>query len=196
MPSNKEIFFKAVFLEPPRICGKRLLPFSLAHTYFLSYLKNPYIVGGQVTDDDLLSAIFICSLTYSEIKKYLNYPRWFAFSVWVLKWKFRKLDIAHESFRTYLSEYFDVPDHFVPVPNADEEQPPVKEDERTSYSAPWQYHLVHILCREYRFTLDEAWNTGITVARCYYDVWSESTGFDNSLVSVDIGQPLLEKTNG
>ena len=191
MPSNKDIFFKAVFLEPPRICGKRLHPFSLAHEYFLKHLNNPIIVGGSITDDDLLTAIFVCSLTFKELREYFNQPSTFKVGLWFLRWRYRNLAIAHESFAVYLSEYYDVPDHFKPEPKEGEELP-VKE-ERAGYGCPYQYHLMHILCREYSMSIDEAWNTSLTTARCYYDVWSESTGFDDSCVPVDVGQPLLEK---
>jgi hypothetical protein len=194
MPSNREIFFKAVFVEPPQICGRKLLPYSLAQDYFLRNIGNPYVVGGQLNEEALLVAIFVCSLTYKQIRKYVYDPHWFRAGLWFLKWKFRKLSIASESFQAYFQEYNDIPEHFDHVPSDDEENMPVKADDRSEYGGPWQYHLVHILCREYGLSIDDAWDTGITTARCYYDIWAESTGMDDTIVPVSIGQPLLEKS--
>jgi hypothetical protein len=194
MPTNKDIFFKAIFLEPPRICGKRLMPFSVAHDYFLSHLGNPYMVGGKVTSEHLLNAILVCSMTYKEIKAHLNNPSRIKAWLWFLNWRFRNLDIAHESFMVYLSEHYDVPDHFEPYDVSDFDDFAKPPEAPQKYGGPYQYHLVHIMCREYGLSLDDAWNTGLTTARCYYDIWSESTGYDNTIVPVDVGQPLLEKT--
>jgi len=186
MATNREIFFNAVFVEPPKICGKKLKPYSLAHDYFLRYLKNPLVVGGETSDEDLLNAIFVCSLSYRQLKRFLNYPKRFMAMLWFLRWRIKDLEIARKSFRLYIGEYFEIPDHFTPYapvsPDAALFATEAKEKGKP-YAAPWQYHLVHTLCFCYGCSLDEAWNTPVTTARCYHDVWSESTGLDNSLVS-------------
>lgn len=171
MAENREIFFKASFIRPPKICNRQLQPFSLCHEYFLSYIGNPYLVGGKVTTDDLLSAILVCSKTYNELKTHLYYPVSFLNRLWFLRWKYRNLDIAHESFKTYMDDYFDTPDHFRKM--SDDVEIPDR------YKAPWEYHAVRVLCEVYNMTVDEAWNTSINLARCYYDTWAESNGDDS-----------------
>jgi len=167
--ANRDTFFKAVFVEPPRICGKRLRPFSLAHEYFLEHTGNSALCRGAIDADSLLTAIFVCSLTYSELKRHINSPRMFRLGLWYLKWRFRNLDIAAESFLSYVDEYIDVPDHW-------------SEDREDSYSAPWQWHMVTVLCDRFNCTLNEAWDTPVSFARCAYDTFNESKG-DKSIVS-------------
>lgn len=194
MLSNREIFFKAVFLGPPLLCGKRLRPFSIAHEYFLKRLKSPYVVGGECAKDDLLLAIHVCSLTYGELKSALNDGKHSVSKLWCLLWSLRSLETAEESFRLYLMEHYDVPDHFEKVENLPSDISSLAPEtaKKESYAAPFEYHLVHVLCSQYNCTLDEAWNMPLTTARCYYDVWSESTGYDDSLVPVSVGAPLKE----
>ena len=194
MATNEEIFFKAAFIEPPRICGRRLLPFSIAHDYLLRYYKSPYIVGGSVDDDCLLDAIYYCSLTYRELRRHIANPSWVKAGAWRLCWLYRNLNFAHDQFLSYFEEYYEVPDHFDHVEDElpaeiGESIPAESKSKKGTYAAPWHYHLAHILRSQYHCTKDEAWNTSITEARCVYDVWAESTG-DDSLVPVHVGNPL------
>ena len=181
--ANRDIFFKASFIEPPQICGRQLRPFSLCHEYFLSSLGNPYLVGGQPSDNDLLTAILVCSKTYQQCRRFLYKPTNFLTALWVLRWKRHGLEIAHESFEQYKSDYFDVPEH-----THKNEGVPDK------YKAPWQYHCVRILCAIYNYTTDEAWNLPINLARCYADAWAESRG-DDSLIASLTPEEAVENEN-
>jgi hypothetical protein len=178
--ANKDIFFKAIFLRPPLICGKQLRPFSLAHEYFLEYVQNPYLVGGKTSKEKLLEAILVCSMTYSEIAEYICKPKVLNVAIWALRWRMHNLKVAGESFLVYLDDYFDTPEHWIKENSSGE-----------GYASPWQYHIVRILCDKYNCTLDDAWNMPVNLARCYYDVHCESGG-DESIIS-DHQQSLIEE---
>lgn len=178
---SREVWLQSLFLNPPRICGRNLKPFSLYHEFLLKNLKSPLICGGEYSSEDLLSAILICSLDFKECKQRLFYkPSSFRWGLWILRWKYRNLNTAKESFEQYLSEYSLVPEHWENV-----------NEESKGYSAPWEMHLVHVLCKEYNCTLAEAWDMPLNLGRCLYDTWAESKG-DESLIS-DHQYELIEQ---
>jgi hypothetical protein len=172
---NNDVWFQALFLQPPAICGVKLKPFSLGHEFILRYLGNPYIVGGEVSKVDLLAAILICSKTFEDCRSDLIYnPKPFRWALWSLWCRCCNLKREEAEFIQYVSDSFLVPEHF----NKD-------SDHHGSFAAPWEMHAVHILCKEYRCSLNQAWDMPVNLARCYYDVWGESKG-DNSIVPSNV----------
>jgi hypothetical protein len=62
-------------------------------------------------------------------------------------------------------------------------------------AAPYQWHLVRTLCRDYRMTVDEAWSTPYAYARCLYDAAAEAGG-DESLMKPNHQQLDEEMAQG
>lgn len=69
---SQQEFYVAHVPEPHRLLGVDLLPFSLGHLILLRRLESAFVTGGTPQMDDLVSAVFICSQTYSEAAEVLN----------------------------------------------------------------------------------------------------------------------------
>lgn len=167
-----DAFFQAAFCQPPRVLGRQLLPLSLSHVFLLRGLGNRFVTEGDGERTDLFTAVMVCSRTHQD-----NARRLFGnggLSVagmlwWSLRWPESKMPEEKRTFRTYLSDYCTTPERW-------------ESGEGKSFRAPWQFHFVHVLTRYYGMNPDDAWNTPVSLARCYYDVWAETEG-DESLVS-------------
>ena len=172
MKMGSEVWFQELFVKPPRICGQQLKPYSVHHSFLLRNLGNPLIVGGEVTDNDLLSAILICSLSHEASQDLIYNPKSIRWGWWLFYWSLKDLTIARESFIQYVSEYLTVPEHWKKETGSDGDE----------IAAPFEMHLVLALCSKYNCSLSEAWNFPLALARCYYDVWAENEG-DTTIVS-------------
>lgn len=150
-----------------------MLPFSLWHSFILRQLDNQYARGTPSESflDDLVSAIAVCSLGYADGKAILADHK-------ALKKRFNRisgrvrapLQLSNQ-FIAYRGDFCDAPEHG----RQDD------KDKRSFVNAPWEFHVVRCLCSVYGCTLEQAWNTGVGLARCYYDVDQESKG-DDSLI--------------
>ena len=54
-------FLRSLFVMPPKCLGCQLRPFSAYHLAALQLLESPLAIGGEVTHDDLVLAVFVCS---------------------------------------------------------------------------------------------------------------------------------------
>lgn len=172
-----DVWLQALFLQPPKICGKQLLPFSVGHYFLLRNLNSPYIKGGIPTYNDLLMAILICSMSFETCQKILVYnPKMWKWSLWFLRWQLINLETAEKSLKQYLSEYICTPEHWEYVKGEDIK--PVDP-----YGCPLEFHIVRVLCSIYNMNTEKAWNTPYGLARCYYDTWAESDRGDISVIS-------------
>ncbi|MDB4403273.1 hypothetical protein N9204_00395 [bacterium] len=149
-------------------------PFSLWHSFVLRQLDNPFAHGipesGEFADD-LVSALAVCSLTYEESRAVLLNERLFSKRLKPIAKRAQKSDLPTvvAAFCSYRSDHCHAPEHGK------------KDDDRSCVNAPWEFHMVRCLCSIYRMSLGDAWNTGVGMSRCYYDVDMESRG-DDSLI--------------
>jgi len=145
--------------------------------------NSPYAYRDvQATDEDLLTAVQICSRTFAEGCDFLagdmNARR---LMCWARRWSKYGLATAHASFRTYLDDYQRVP--------LREDS----EDANPSLKASPYWHLVRVLCSTYGFKFREAWDCPKSVAICAADVWSEAQG-GKGLVS-DAEERVIDTVN-
>ena len=163
-----DVWFQSLMVRSPAICGRRLLPFSIAHQYTLEALGNPYSHSGRgAKPEELLQAVFVCSLDVDALSRRIFYEQGsFWFMLWLYRWGRKDLTTASKSFQVYLTDYRTRAYH----------QP---GDGRTM-KAPWSFHLVRVLMSQFNMTEKEAWETPYGRAWNYYDAWSESQG-DESL---------------
>jgi len=177
---------KALFSAPPRIMGRQLLPYSLAHSRALKLLASPYVAGGVVTPADVLVAVAVCSRTMPQIVASgvcADRKPWA--TAWALWWSLRlrwSFDRAHASLTAYFNEYASEPEH--------------EERAGKRYNAPWEFHHVRVLCNVYGVTPAVAWECPMVTARCYYDAHGEANG-DDSIISTDAsrGYELIAEAN-
>jgi hypothetical protein len=178
----RDPWFQAFFIEPPMMCGTRLLPFSVAHDYLLIHFDNPYAEADSAgTPEKLLEAVSICSRTWEQNRSgYMGTDQArflrdiFRFS---RRWGRRmNFAVADDSLRTYIADYRFVPEH--------EDHTPTENPVRIA--APLHWHLVRCLCTEYGRTVSQAWNTAYNEAKCLWDVWAESKGDDTLMSALDV----------
>lgn len=181
----RDLFFQSIACQPPRICGRQLLPFSVAHEYFLKALESPYAIGGEISKADVLLAVDVCSRDWAS-----NAARLFgqtspatAWSKLGRRWMRFDLTTADKSLRTYIADFSACPEHW-------------ESDIRgASLRAPWEFHLVRILMQHCGMTECEAWNCPLARARCYADAIGEANG-DKTLVSAEEQAAMEGANNG
>lgn len=179
-------WYQGLMLQPPVILGRQLKPFSLIHYSVLSGMRNPYVVGGRCHPQNLVVACLICGMQWSEIRERI-YGR-FALTVreklWTRAAAWRDFVSHSEAFKLYVADSVATPDRW-------------SEAGKSSggISAPWEFHIVRTLCKEWRMDHEHAWNLPFNLAACYSDVSAEAHG-DKSLVSEDQKQKIAEAKNG
>ena len=60
------LYCDSLLLQPPRILGVQLRPFSSYHALVLLRFDNPLVCGGDVSESDLIQAVVICSQGFSD----------------------------------------------------------------------------------------------------------------------------------
>lgn len=190
MEAEPDCWFQSLMVTPPKIAGVRLLPYSLAHHAILSGLGSPYSIGGIPSRQDVLIAIQVCSKTWDQNRAWLdNNPAdvtgvmgWLIslgrFSLRRMRWTPFNWRAAHDDLMTYIEDYGRVPDH---IRSGD-----VSADDSAEIKAPYEWHIVRILCTAYGMTHDQAWNCPLNLAKCYADTWAESNGDDTMLSRWDV----------
>lgn len=181
--AQQSAWFQALFVSPPIICGLQLRPYSIGHEMLLAEMGSPFAYhSAQATDEDLLTALQICSRTFRECQDFTagRFNVW-RMARWARRWHRIDLTTAHASFRTYLADY---------------QRVPVREDGDTggaTIKASPYWHFVRILTSVYGYSFDAAWDCPKAVATCCADVWSESQG-GKGLVS-DVEERIADLVN-
>ncbi|MCE5317844.1 MAG: hypothetical protein LLG04_10890 [Parachlamydia sp.] len=184
-----DLFLSACFLSPPKMFGKRLRPFSVAHYYLLKHFRNPYLVGGTCTKQELLFAVYICSLTWEDCIAWIaSNSQWTDRAFW-WAWRWRKTDfaVASTSFEKYIEEFTATAERTEKI---DENGEPTK---KISIALPLEWHLATFLMNELHFSESEAWNMPFNRARCYFDVIAERGGDDTLMSEYDRQLILLRQ---
>lgn len=172
----RDVWFQALMLTSPRICGRALLPFSIAHRYILRALGNPYAYSDTpATAGDLLNAVAICSRTWEQNRALLfGGQPWRAALAWEWYWMqrlSRSFDTADASFRQYLADYCTVPAH----DNGNAKDAKI--------GAPIEFHLVRVLMSAFGMSESEAWNAPWNRAVCYLDARAEAESTETRILS-------------
>ena len=164
---NVDAWLTALMVTPPTVLGRRLQPFSLAHSLILERVENPFWIGGEKSIDGFYQAVDICARDLQGNRERVN-ESGRTFKKWVTR-TFRKASVDDvERFANYIS------DHATCC--AREYSAGASRD----MASPWQFRIVSYLV-ERGFTDERAWNMPLNLARCYYDANEEMNG-DTSLV--------------
>jgi hypothetical protein len=178
-----DVWLQALLASPPVICGRRLLPFSLAHALLLRKLGSPYACGGPERPEDLLTALEICSRPVAALPGFLARPP----SPRYLRRHARRwaghLTVAGASFRTYLGDFLVAPARFDSVTGA-----PIR--------SPVEWYLAGLLMAEYGWTEQAAWDCPFAKARCLAEVHFERNGDDGLVPEGEVGMfALMARAN-
>lgn len=173
----RDAFFQALMVRPPKICGRQLLPFSLAHEYILRRLGSPFVCtgGDPVRREDVLLAVAVCSRTLAQNRELIAAGLGTArrLCAWGLDWRRVDVETAASSLRTYIDDYSEAPPHKTMERT---------DGKRRTIGAPIAFHVVRVLCRRFNCSLDEAWNMGKGYALALWDTENEANG-DETLLS-------------
>ena len=172
----RDVWFQALMLTSPRMCGRALRPFSIAHRYILRALGNPYAYTDvPATVSDLLNAVAVCSRTWEQNRAALFGGRpWAQDSAWDWYWRqrlARSFETADASMRQYMADYCAVPAH---------DNGTAKD---AKIGAPVEFHLVRVLMSAFGMSEAKAWNMPWNRAVCYLDARAEAESNDTHILS-------------
>ena len=171
------LWLQAMTERPFVLFGRRLLPFSLAHIFYLRRMNSPYTCGGETSFEDLCFAVKICSMTRKEIAAFMGGGAltWWArirLMLWSARWS-RYYKAGDAALRQHIADYSNVADRW----QWDDDPAPVE------CKCPWELHMVRMMCEKFNMTPEEAWNTPFSLARCYSDSVIEAAGNGKTMIS-------------
>ena len=180
---NVDAWLTALMVTPPVILGRRMQPFSLAHSFILERAGNPFWVGGERGPEHFFEALEICSLDLQGNRARVAKNVGRSFKRWVAKY-FRKVtadDVAR--FAQYLDDYLAC-------------HPRESGGSGRELHSPWQFRIVADLVAS-GLGEERAWNMPLNLARCYYDARAELDGDDTLLDqnSVDAYELIARANN-
>jgi hypothetical protein len=166
-------YLNALFLSPPVILGRQLLPYSLAHIAFLRSIESPFYTGKPAAINDLVVAAFVCSHAWpfpflSQDPEALGR----ACAEWGESLGPVDFQSNLAAFWRYIREYSAMPLRGTP-PDA---------DEIIQEYVPWMFTIAFFLMNDLRCSEVEAWNKPVGRAFTYATVKAVLRG-DNTLVS-------------
>ena len=164
------VFFKSVLIQPTRILGVQLRPFSAYHALVLMQFDSPFMTNGYRSAGDLISALCILSEGIGDgLNRFLRFERsrvykWY----WLCKMLFaskKDIDAAIDRLDLHLQAYWDQPDIWC------------KEGIKKS-SVPWPFRVVSTILQNFNIPEVEAWDMGLSKMSCYRACYAEDCGVD------------------
>jgi len=166
-----ETWATAIFCRSSALVfGRRLLPLSFAHLLCLRALEcNP--IYGDDEPHQMAIAVCICSRTYKQIMNDIfSNSKIAEKEIAKIGKSILSYDVDHE--KKNLVQYFEnggiCPEHWVPA-----------EKNSDSVKAPWELHVVRVLCHIYGLSFDQAMNYPDAAGRSLYDVDAQVRGSDS-----------------
>jgi hypothetical protein len=173
-------YSRALYVQPGRIAGYRLRPFTLWQAFTLDYIDSPFTRGARaptVGDCAIALAVLrsrrrdglrrVMAITSSKTIETFATSR-------VLLWGAARVadDIAE-----HIEAYSGYPETWDPHPKPG--APAV-----VSTGAPWQWYAVAILASDYGMTLEAAWDTPVVAGAVLKAIAGERNG-GRELVSIE-----------
>lgn len=165
-------FLSAAYRIPPVVLGRQLKPFCCGHAQSLYALQSPYMLGGDIQREDLIVAIWLCSMdSQTGRQKLLSesnniIEEGLEWGKEIITWDFHN---HAQKFDDYLKEYIKSP-------------PMWKKSEHKEAKSPWPLRIVVILMREFSMSKDEAENMPLPMALWWIATINDLNG-DGSLIS-------------
>ena len=164
------VFFRSVLIQPTRIMGVQLRPFSAYHALVLMQFDSPFMSGGYRSTGDLVRAICILSEGVDDgLKNFLRLEnskvyKWY----WLCKMAFaskRRVELAIDMMDRHLHAYWDQPDIWC-------------KDGIKKSSVPWPFRVVSTILQNFNIPEIDAWDMGLSKASCYRACYAEDCGVD------------------
>lgn len=164
------VFLKSALVQPPRVLGVRLRPFSAWHALVLAALENPYAVGGERSTSALIEGVLVCRNPWhpggDPLPSLLRFSRsrWCRF-LWWWRCVARNIDRATDEFGRYVVEYQRHPTYWESTSGAAERS-----------GVPLPFYVSHILSAYCGMDESRAWNMPLSMALCHVAAVAESKG--------------------
>lgn len=101
----QEAYQKAFLAVPPEVLGRQLLPFSLGHSLLLDIFESPFSRGGEITGEELIFAVWICTRPFRDALDQLQRQTMVKECIrWGRKCRKLDLNVAAQRFDDYVSE--------------------------------------------------------------------------------------------
>jgi hypothetical protein len=167
----RDPWLQSLLVAPPTIAGVRMRPLSLWHVYALRRLGVSISAPGL---NGLVTMLAVCRRGFLRGTALLQSPGRLQRECSRLSRRLAPRFVeAIADVAVYAGDYVEAPEHVEKVG---------EDDKRHIARAPWEWHVLRVLCRVYGLTLAAAWDTPVGYARCLYSVEQEAQG-DDSLVS-------------
>ena len=165
----------------PSTYGKKLSPLTVGHSLILDFISSPFFTGKPITEQDLKTAVFFCSIDFQTGIKYLTDRN--QLQKEILNWskEITKSKVVYdfqnemETFKTYFEYYLKFPRRW--------------EDKANNHESkvPWQYSVIWLLLERYEEM--EVMNMPLTKAMCFVACQNNING-DSNLAGVDQSELL------
>ena len=95
----------------PTVLGVRLVPYTVGHAILLQRLGSPYVLGGEITSNDLVEAVVVCSQSPLESIRSIK-SVWKDLVLWLWVKRIAKLNLLAESekFQLWLKDQSTAPE--------------------------------------------------------------------------------------
>jgi len=164
------VFFKSVLIQPTRILGVQLRPFSAYHALVLMQFDSPFMFQGEPDNGDLIFALCVLSEGIGDkLKKAQSLEHSLLRRLyWMIKLLFTRkavIDDAVDGIHEHLQGYSKYPDIWC------------KEGIKNS-SIPWPFRVIGTIWKNFNVSETEAWDMGLSRAACYRACYAEDCGID------------------
>lgn len=182
------VFYKSILVEPGKVGGVQLLPFSAFHAMCLYVLQSPFAATDgncnteQISLGDIITVILICSGNSKKgFKKYLRFQNSkIRRAIWALRISLYNKDKLINDIINHLNCYLAAPQVAEPIGNT------AKAKAKKS-GAPWPYYIVSMLWQETQGQLSELWDMSVTELACHKSIFEERN------CGAEIADRLLEE---
>ena len=162
------VWIKSALVEPLRILGVQLRPFSAWHALILTAFDSPFVCGGEPVIGDLVMALLVCRDGYADkLRHLLAFQRaGLTKACYAVRWLFSDWHRAADDFAAYL-EAFQAGPGYWPSNNAKHSRvlPPFKI-------------VTTLLSHMGGLTLAEAWDMPLCLANCFQASIAEDNGME------------------
>lgn len=144
---------------------RKLQPLTVGHLYTLAKYNSVYATGGEITINELMLAVMVCSTPVRQLNRVFKIR---FLSIYVFIWgtlcRLAKLDIEKEAerFGEYINEQRKCPERIVRNPSESK--------------TPLCWHLLAILTSDFHMSEDKAMETTVTKAFCLIHANHERKG--------------------
>ena len=95
----------------PVVLGVRLVPYTVGHAILLQRLRSPYVLGGEISSNDLAEAVLVCSQSPLESIRSIK-SVWRDLFLWLWSKRIQRMNLMVESdkFQLWLKEQSTAPE--------------------------------------------------------------------------------------